>query len=83
VLAVVGRGHLNFIQGDSGTLFGVSQSLILYDLSPFEDFFLQGASTASFILIPIDILIDVVANNVCRRSNIFPHTQLKLVLDIL
>jgi hypothetical protein len=44
---------------DSGTLFGVSQSLILYELSPFEDFFLQGASTISFIIIPMDVLIDV------------------------
>ena len=70
MLAVVGRGHLNFIQGDSGTLFGVSQSLILYDLSPFEDFFLQGASTASFILIPIDILIDV-SGSTCQVRNSF------------
>jgi hypothetical protein len=27
---------------DSGTLFGVSQSQIVYDLSPFEDFFPQS-----------------------------------------
>jgi hypothetical protein len=29
------------------------------NFSPFEDFFLQSASTISFIIIPIDILIDV------------------------
>jgi hypothetical protein len=35
------------------------------NFSPFEDFFLQGASIVSFIKIPIDILIDV-GRSICQ-----------------
>ena len=41
------------------------------NFSPFEEFFLPCASTISFIIIPIDILIDVGGSTCKVRNSLF------------